>query len=79
MALHRAEPFIELQLHQLKFVLIVVVYRAKKIMMIIWNTVRQLYACSFDGVLRFDSLGVEGDGDPAVGIHRRRDLIEKFW
>ncbi len=35
MALHRAEPFVELQLPQLKFVLLVVVHRVRKI---IWTT-----------------------------------------
>ena len=44
MALHFAEPFDELQLHQLKFVLHVVVDRAKKFMMLIRNRVGQLYA-----------------------------------
>jgi sugar phosphate isomerase/epimerase len=35
-----------------------------------------LKSAGYDGVV---SIEYEGDGDAAMGIHKTRDLIEKYW
>jgi sugar phosphate isomerase/epimerase len=35
-----------------------------------------LKAAKYDGAI---SIEFEGNGDAATGIHRTRDLIEKYW